>query len=187
MKFCHTSPTLQKYFWPTPGHKCSRQIFGRANDFYPKIAKLARKFAVTFAQEYLEFLDIPAFAKNFSPIMNPFWCDLQKMDPCVFLQTLGTIFWSQTTLGAIFARIFRAFNKSKHLGVRFHPLHHRFLHHSPWKIHFWPLPGKNPSGAHVYGYMLIYRNAEGVHGQRKFGNTWSIAWRPAFRLIRERE
>jgi len=24
----------------------------------------------------------------------------------------------------------------------------RFLAH-PWKIHYWPLPGKNTSGAHV--------------------------------------
>jgi len=93
MKFFRSWPTLQKYFWPTSGHKCrSRQIFGRANDFYPKSAKLARMFGVTFAQEYLEFLNIPAFAKNFSPIMNPVWCDLRKKDSCVFLQTLGTIF-----------------------------------------------------------------------------------------------
>jgi len=38
------------------------------------------------------------------------------------MQTLGAIFWSQTTLGAIFTRIFRAFaqifSKSKLLGVR---------------------------------------------------------------------
>jgi len=49
-----------------------------------------------------------------------FWCDLQKRSPCVFLQTLGAIFWSQTTLGAIFTRIFRdfaqIFRKSKLLG-----------------------------------------------------------------------
>jgi len=112
MKFFHSGPTLQKYFCPTPGYKCrSRQIFGRANDFYPKSAKLARKFGMTFAQEYLEFLDIPAFAKKFSPIMNPFWCDLRKKDSCVFLPTLGTIFWSQTTLRAIFALIFRDFQR----------------------------------------------------------------------------
>jgi len=24
--------------------------------------------------------------------------------------------------------------------------------------------------------MLIYRNSEGVHGQRKFGNPWSSCW-----------
>jgi len=66
---------------------------------------------VNFAQEYLEFLHVPAFAKKFSPIMNPFWCDLRKKDSCVFLQTLGTIFWSQTMLGAIFARIFRDFHR----------------------------------------------------------------------------
>jgi len=43
----------------------------------------------------------------------------------VFWQTLGAIFSSQTTLGAIFAWIFRnfaqIFNKSKLLGVRLHP------------------------------------------------------------------
>ena len=52
---------------------------------------------------------------------------------------LGAIFWSQRTLGAIFAQIFRdfaqilrdfahIFNKSKLLVVRLHPLHPRLLH-----------------------------------------------------------
>ena len=31
-----------------------------------------------------------------------FWCDLQKRSSRVFLQTLGTVFWSQTTLGTVF-------------------------------------------------------------------------------------
>ena len=71
-----------------------------------------------------------------------FWCDLQKNGlNCVFVQTLGAILWSPTTLGAIFAQIFRDFtqifrgfaqifrnfvqilNKAKLLGVRLHPLH----------------------------------------------------------------
>ena len=26
------------------------------------------------------------------------------------------------------------------------------------------------------GYMLIFRNAEGVHGKRKFGNPWYSTW-----------
>jgi len=38
-----------------------------------------------------------------------FWDDLQKRSSCVFLQTLGTILWNQTRLGAIFVRIFRDF------------------------------------------------------------------------------
>ena len=48
----------------------------------------------------------------------------------------------------------------------------------------WPTPGKstigpslekNPSGAHVQEYILIYRKAEGVHGKKKFGNPCSRA------------
>jgi len=66
--------------------------FWACEGFFPKSAKLARKFGVTFGQGYLEFLDIPAFDKQFTPIKNPFWCDLRKKDSCVFLQTLGTIF-----------------------------------------------------------------------------------------------
>jgi len=71
-----------------------------------------------------------------------------------FAADVDAIFWSQTTLGAIFARIFRdialifrdfawifrnfvqifrdfarTFDKSKLLGVRLHPLHPRLLHH----------------------------------------------------------
>jgi len=33
-------------------------------------------------------------------------------------------------------------------------------------------------------YMLIFRNAEGVHGQRKVGNPWIISTR-ASRLLRK--
>jgi len=58
--------------------------------------------------------------------------DVQIRSSCVFLQTLGAILWNQTTLDAIFARIFRhfaqifkdfarIFNKSKLLGVLLHP------------------------------------------------------------------
>jgi len=36
-----------------------------------------------------------------------FWFDLQKGASCAFVKTLGAIFSSQTTLGPIFARIFR--------------------------------------------------------------------------------
>jgi len=49
---------------------------------------------------------------------------------------------------------------------------------APLQKYCWPTPGKstspslekNPSGTHVQGYMHLYRYAEGVHGQRKFGN-----------------
>ena len=53
---------------------------------------------------------------------------------------------------------------------------------APLQKYCWPTPRKstvapslekNPSGTHVQGYMLIYRNAEGVHGKRKFGNPCS--------------
>jgi len=44
----------------------------------------------------------------------------------------------------------------------------------PCKNIFGPLLEKNPSDAHVRGYMRIYRNAEGVHGQRNFGNPCSM-------------
>ena len=79
-----------------------------------------------------------------------FWCNLQKMSSCVFLQTFDAISWKQRTLGAIFSvcslprflgdfvRIFkdfaqifrdyaRIFNKSKLLGCSCTPLLER--HH----------------------------------------------------------
>jgi len=78
---------------------------------------------------------------------NFFWDDLQKRGFHMILQKLVGIFSNQTTLGAIFSQIFRdfariftdfaqiskyfarIFTKSKHLGVRFHPLNLRLLHH----------------------------------------------------------
>jgi len=107
----------------TLAHRCtSKQIFGGAKDFCPNFPKLPKKLSCN--------------------ICRPFsWCDLQKWSALVFLQTLGAIFRSQTTLGAIFAQIFsdfvrifrdfvqifrdfaRIFDKSKILGVRLHPLH----------------------------------------------------------------
>jgi len=70
------------------------------------------------------------FSYKFSPtkiIKTVFWCNLQKRFSCVFLQTLGAIFWSQARLGAIFTRMFRdnaqVFSKSNLLGVRLHRLH----------------------------------------------------------------
>ena len=50
------------------------------------------------------------FCLQFSPtkIMKTFfWCDLQKKVFMCFFANLGVIFWSQTTLGAIYSRIFR--------------------------------------------------------------------------------
>jgi len=131
-----------------------RRIFARCPPNLPK------KFCVTFANK-------------FSPINDNFWCDLQKKDSCVFLQLLSTIFWSQTTLGAIFVRIFRDFDRistNQNFGGALSPPAPRLLHHCPGKSTFGPCLEKNFSGTHVQGYMLIYRNAEGVHGQRKFRN-----------------
>jgi len=79
------------------------------------------------------------------------------------------------TLGTIFARIVRDFDRistNQNFGGALSPPAPPPPTPLPWKIHFWPLPGKIPSGAHVQGYMLIYRNAEGVLGQRKFENPW---------------
>jgi len=45
-----------------------------------------------------------------------------------------------------------------------------FQNHAYWQIYFcyFPQPFCHKK---FKGYMLIYRNAEGVHGQRKIGNT----------------
>jgi len=54
----------------------------------------------------------PTFAYKFWPtkiMKTSFWYNLQNKVSCVFMQTLGAIFLSQTTLGAISTRIFRAF------------------------------------------------------------------------------
>ena len=97
------------------------------------------------------------FAYKFSPtkIMKTFFGVTSKNRfSCVFLQTLGAIFWSATQLGAIFARIFRdfaqtfrdfvrifkdvakifryfaqIFNESKLLGLCLQPPHPCLLHH----------------------------------------------------------
>jgi len=77
------------------------------------------------------------------------------------------VFWPD------FQGFFPDFNKSKHLGVRFHPLHHRFLHHSPWKIHFWPLPEKK----------TFWRPCLGVHAHlpKCWKGTWpEKVWEPLF-------
>jgi len=80
------------------------------------------------------------FAYKFYPteIMKTyFWCVLQKGLDLFFCKRWVPFFLSQTTLGAIFAQIFRdfaqifrdfawIFDKSKLLGVQVHP---RLLHH----------------------------------------------------------
>ena len=109
-------------------HRCrSRQILG-CEGFWPNFPKLALKvYCATFAYK-------------FSPtkiMKTSFWCNLQKRSSCVFIKTLGAIFWSQTTLGAFFTRTFRAsaqiFSKSKLLVVRLQPL-------QPSTVLFLPVP-----------------------------------------------
>ena len=53
----------------------------------------------------------------------------KKRSSCVFVQTLGAIFWRQTTLGAIFARIFRDFRQFKTFEDVVATLHPRLLYH----------------------------------------------------------
>jgi len=110
---------------------------------------LPEKFCVTFAQK-------------FSTIKNPFWCDLQKRIHVFFCKRWAPFFefkqrwapffqfkqrWAPFLPG--FSGIFPGFQQIKTIGVRFQPLHPRLLHHCPWKTQFWPLPGKNPSSAHL--------------------------------------
>jgi len=85
----------------------SRHIFGVAKDFCPNFPKLPQKvFCATFSYK-------------FSPqrSLRPFLVWPPKRSSCVFLQTLGAVFWSQVTLGTIFLRIIRdvamIFSKSK--------------------------------------------------------------------------
>jgi len=132
--------SLQIYFWPTPGHTCrSRQIFGHAKDFCPKSSNLPEKFCVTFANK-------------FSPIKNPFLVWPPKKGFMCFFANVGHHFLKSNNVGCHFCPDCQGFcpdfNKSKYLGCAF-PLHPHLLHPCPWKIHFWPLTEKNPSGAHV--------------------------------------
>jgi len=46
----------------------------------------------------------------------------------------------------------------------------KYCSSTPGKSTIGPSLEKNLFGTHVQGCMLIYRNAEGVHGKRKFGN-----------------
>ena len=71
------------------------------------------------SQNLPETFFVQLLPTNFLP-QRSFWCYLQKRSSCVFMQTLGAIFWSQITLGAIFAQIF---SKSKLFGARLQSLH----------------------------------------------------------------
>jgi len=82
-------------------HRCrSRQILGGAKDFCPNFLKCVWK-------DFVRLLRPNIFPQR---SWRPFFgVTSSKRSSCVFVQTLGAIFWSQTTLGAIFARIFRDF------------------------------------------------------------------------------
>jgi len=112
----------------------SKRIFEGAKDFARISLNLPEKFCALFAHKFSPTKIIKIF----------FWCDLQKRS---FLPTLVADFLCQTSLGAIFAQIFRdftrifrsfaqifrdfaqIFDKSELLGVRLHPLHPCLLHH----------------------------------------------------------
>jgi len=112
-------------------HRCrSRQIFGVRRIF----AQISPNLPETFLCDFCLQIFIS---------WRPFYLFLvwppKNRSSCVFLQTLGAIFSNQTTLGIIFARIFRDFaqifkdfarnfDKPKLLWVPLHPLHPRLLH-----------------------------------------------------------
>jgi len=70
-----------------------RRIFARITQTCPK------SFSATFAFRFLSKRSWKTFL----------WYDLQRRSSCAFLQTLGTNFSNQTTLGAIFSWICRDF------------------------------------------------------------------------------
>jgi len=109
--------------WPFHHRFRSRQIFGAAKDFCPNFSKLPRNvFCATFVYKFFSTKIIQTF----------FGVTSKKVFMC-FLQILGTIFWSQAMLGAIFTQIFsdvaQIFSKSQLLGMCLHPLHPHFQHH----------------------------------------------------------
>jgi len=76
-----------------PFHRCrSRQILAVQKMFARISPNLPVNFLCNFSLQILSHKDHE----------DLFWCDLQKRSSCVFMQTLGAIFWSQATLGAIF-------------------------------------------------------------------------------------
>jgi len=68
----------------------SKRSFGSAKDFCPNFHNLHKKLSCNIAYRFLVWLS-------------------KKCSSLVFVKTLGAILWSQTTLGAIFVRIFRDF------------------------------------------------------------------------------
>ena len=125
MKFCEFWPPCKNSFGqPLDISVGAGKFLGVRRIFARSPPNLPEKFCVTFAHK-------------FSPIKNPFWCDLQKGFMC-FSANVGQYFLNSNNVGRHF---FPNFNKSKLLGVRFHSC--------PGKTHFWPLPGKNPSGVHL--------------------------------------
>ena len=127
------------YVWYCAEHRCrTKKIFGGAKDFCPNFPKLTRKLLHNFCQQIFSHKDHEYL----------FLCDLQeKCLHLFFWKPLGVSFWSHTTLGAIFARVFwdfaqifrdfvqifgnfaQIFDRSNLLGVRLHPLHPRLLHY----------------------------------------------------------
>ena len=158
MKFCHFWPPLQKYFWPTPGHKCrSRQIFGHAKDFSPKSPKLARKVLCDFCQQIFSHKE-------------PFLVWPPKTGFMCFSANVGHHFLKA---GPIFARIFRNFiwisANQNFRGCAFTPCNPASCTTAPgnpllalaWKKSF-----RRPFlGVHTH-LPKCWR----VHGQKKFGN-----------------
>jgi len=100
-------------------HRCrSRQIFRGGQDFCPNFPKLARKVFVWPLPT--NFLPPQRSWRPFSDVTS------KKSSPCVFLQTLVIIVWSQTTLGPIFSRCQAKFLTSRHVPM------HRVLCNTLW-------------------------------------------------------
>jgi len=146
MQFCHFWPLLQNYFWPTPGHKCrSRQIFGRAKDFCPMSPKLAQKVLCDFCQQ------IFSHKRQFLvwPPKKGFMCFSAIIEHHILKSNkFGRHFCPD------FQRFWPDFNKSKLRRCAFTPCTPPSTP-LPWKIHFWPLPGKKffrypCSGVHAH-------------------------------------
>ena len=96
--------------WPFHQRFRSRQSFGDAKDFFPNVPKLPEKF-------FVQLLPTNSLQQR---SLRPFLVWPPKRSSWVFLQTLDAIFWSQATLGVIFARMFRnvaqGFSKSNFWG-----------------------------------------------------------------------
>jgi len=105
--------------------------------------------------------------------LNPFLGVTSKKGFMCFSANVGHHFLKSNNVGRHFCPDFQGFspdfNKSKHLGCVLTPSN---------PASYTTAPGKSTVGPYLkksfrrpcLGYMLIYRNAEGVHGQRKFGS-----------------